>query len=125
MDIASLVRRRLPWQLWLAVFVVWTLLLIAPGNWFPGPVVSSQVGGIGVGKLLHVGAFAVLAGSAGWLPLSLRQRSIIAFALILHGGLTELIQTLVPYREGSWRDMGIDTLGVVIGYLTSRWWWPA
>lgn len=124
MDIASLVRHRLPWKLWLPVFVGWTLLLITPGDWFPGPLASSKVGEIGVGKLLHVGAFAVLAGSAGWLPLSLRQRTILAAALILHGGLTELIQTRVPYREGSWRDVGIDTLGVVLGYLTSRWWWP-
>ncbi len=124
MHIDSHQRRRLPWPLWLAVFVMWTFMLIAPGNWFPGPVVSSKVGGIGVGKLLHVGAFAVLAGSTGWLRQTRKLRTLIAFALILHGGLTELIQTRVPYREGSWRDVGIDTLGVVLGYLTSRWWWP-
>lgn len=125
MGYESTPRWRLSWRIWLTVFCVWTTLLITPGNWFPGSVATSQVGGIGVAKLLHIGAFAVLAGSAGWLPNTLRQRTMISFAMILHGGLTELIQTQVPYREGSWRDVAIDTVGVIVGYLTTRWRWPA
>jgi hypothetical protein len=116
-------RKPLSSKLWLSTFVVWTLLLITPGNWLPGGG-GTSVSGIGVGKLLHVGAYAVLAGSAGWLPGSKRRRAIIALALILHGGLTELIQTQVPDRCGCWSDVGIDTFGVLTGWLASRWWWP-
>jgi VanZ family protein len=124
MEIESDVKRKpLSWKLWLGALVVWTLLLSAPGNWFPGHVHSA--GGMGAGKLLHVGAYAALAGSAGWLPGSMRRRTAIALLLILHGGMTEWIQTIVPFRDGCWRDVGIDTISILIGWLASRRMWPA
>ena len=120
----ELKRKRLPWKIWSAGVVIWTLLLIAPGNWFPGGG-SQTVGSIGAGKLLHVGCYACLAGSAGWLPRSMRWRHIASLGLILHGGLTELIQTQVPYREGCWSDVAIDTVAILIGFAVSRRSWPA
>jgi hypothetical protein len=118
-------RTPLPGKLWLAVFIVWTLLLVTPGNWLPGGGRIGSFTGITYGKLLHLTAYAALAGSAGWLRGTLTRRTLISLSMILHGGLTELAQTQVPYREGCWSDVGLDSIGVVIGLLASRWWWPA
>lgn len=109
---------------WLALLLLVTALLTAPGNWFPDQVAQAKVpGGIGLGKLLHVSFYAFLAGSAGWLPLKLERRTAIALALIAHGGLTEVIQLWVPYREGSTVDWAIDSTGVLLGWLVSRPFW--
>jgi VanZ family protein len=115
---------RLPWWPWLAVLGVWTALLVFPGYWFPHPPPAVSVGELGAGKLLHVAAYAALAASAGWLPASVGWRTLLVVLLVGHGGLTEWLQTFVPWREGCWRDVGIDAAGVTVGWLASRWWWP-
>lgn len=116
---------RMPWQLWCVGLILWSCLLLAPGNWFPGGASTHNVGGIGLGKLLHVGSYAMLSGLAGWLPFPRRQRLWCSFGLILHGGLTELMQTRVPFREGSPKDVGIDIIGVLLGWLVTFRRWPA
>ena len=116
-------QRRMPWKWWAVALVIWTGLLVTPGDWF-GAAATTKVGEIGLGKLLHVGAYALLAGSAGWLPGSPHRRTAIALGLILHGGLTELIQTQVPARCGCWTDVGIDSVGVLLGWLTTYCWRP-
>lgn len=117
--------RRLPSRLWLAALLVWTLALIAPANWFPGGVNKPIAGTIGPGKLLHVAAYAVLAGAAGWLPLSRWARMMVIVSLFAHGGFTELMQTIAPGREGCWRDVGIDAVGVTLGWLATWRFWPS
>ena len=37
--------------------------------------------------------------------------------LILHGMVTEYIQTFVEGRFGSWKDVGINTTGIMLGLL--------
>src|SRR5262245_9181890 len=96
------------WTLWLSALTIWTLLLITPGTWFGDEPARKRIAGVPSAKLLHVGVYSILAISAGWLPTSLGRRTLIVVSLIGHGGLTELVQTQIPARDGTWRDTGID-----------------
>src|SRR5215471_15868377 len=79
-------RRRVVWAVWIAVLVVWSLLLETPGNWFPGWRGPKPAGVIDpFGKSLHIAAYFALAASAGWLPTSRLIRTEIVLLLILHG----------------------------------------
>ncbi|HLW66304.1 MAG TPA: VanZ family protein, partial [Gemmataceae bacterium] len=105
---------------WTAVFICWTISLLRP-------IPKSAVEAIGgpersfwFAKCVHVSAYALLAISAAYLPGSLALRRWIPLALVLHGGLTEFLQHFV-HRGASWRDVGLDTLGVAIGVVLT---WP-
>src|SRR5262249_44866867 len=51
-------------------------------------------------------------------------RRWIIVALVIHGGLTEFLQQFV-HRGASWRDVGLDSLGIGIGaILTWKRWFP-
>src|SRR5262245_11567195 len=116
-------RWRLPWRYWIGMLVLWTALLLTPADLF-GKTSSAKVGDVGLGKLLHVGCYFLLSASAGWLRPALSVRLAVIPLLVLHGGFTELLQTWVPGREGCWRDVGIDSIGVFAGFLITWWFWP-
>ncbi len=112
-------------RLWLVVFILWTLGLVTPGGWF-GQAASTKVGELSAGKILHVGVYALLAGSAGWLPIKWQWRFLIAVPLLsAHGALTETIQLWIPQRTGSAFDWMIDTTGIILGWLAARTYWPS
>jgi VanZ family protein len=115
---------RLPWGVWLTVLIVWTGLLLTPGDWLVDQS-KHQTGTLGIGKLLHVGFYFMLAALTGWLRLAKNWRLLLIPILMLHGGLTEWLQTFVPYREGAWRDVGLDSLSVLAGFLVTWPKWPA
>ncbi len=74
-------------------------------------------------KTLHVSAYAGLGGLAAWLHLRGRRRWLLPGSLVLHAGLTELLQNLVPRRTGCWSDVGLDCAGLALGLaLTWRRW---
>jgi hypothetical protein len=108
---------------WFGVLALWTALLLTPGDWF-GDSSKQKLGVIGIGKLLHVGFYFLLAATAGWLRWPLFWRLAIIPLLIIHGGLTEWLQTMVRLREGCWRDVGIDTASVLAGFAITWPWWP-
>lgn len=111
--------------LWLLVLVVWTLLLLTPGHWLWN---ISKVGPprwLPVGKILHVAAYSSLGAGIGWLPVAPARRAGLLLALVLHGGLTEVGQCFVPYRDGSVRDVLLDAASIGVGWLVARRWWPA
>lgn len=66
----------------------------------------------------------LMSGSAAWLRTTQRNRTMVAISLILHGALTELIQTQVPYRDGNRIDVVIDSVSVLIGWLATLRWRP-
>ncbi|HEV3145038.1 MAG TPA: VanZ family protein [Gemmataceae bacterium] len=107
---------------WALLLTVWTFALLRPIP--PGAVVAAggPENSFWLGKCLHVSVYAVLAIGASFLPLSPVLRRCVIVALILHGGLTEYLQQFV-HRGASWRDVGLDTLGVAIGVgLTWKRW---
>src|SRR5262245_19312492 len=89
--------KRLAWSLWVAGFLSWTYLLVVPNDWLPrwlrfgtgGP------GGIGWGKLGHMGAYAGLTALAVCLTAETPwQRWAFLGVMSGHAFGTEAIQSL-------------------------------
>ena len=108
-------------KLWVIGLMGFTGLLCAPGDWLPDWIGGNGLpGGMGWGKLGHVGGYAALAGLTCALPIS---EGLWVGALVLlsgHGFLTEFIQTFVPKRTGQLSDVGLDHLGILLG-LSVAW----
>lgn len=112
---------------WLIFFglclVVWTIGLLTPriGQSSVGSLGSSEVK-FYFSKLLHIGAYAVLALMAGQASSSRRLAWTLLIILSLHAGLTEYLQLFVE-RGGSIRDVGLDHLGIALGVAVGwrRW----
>ena len=97
---------------WSAGLLVWTVLLLLPVS----PRAVEAVGGpdhaFAVGKSLHVGVYALLALTAArpW-------RGVVLVVLLGHAATTEYLQQFTG-RGSSWRDVGLDSLGILLGLLT-------
>ncbi|XYI31995.1 VanZ-like domain-containing protein [Cupriavidus oxalaticus] len=104
-----------PWRLlfWACACVVLALSLMPPSQPLPST---------GWDKGNHLLAFGVLAllgrrAFAGhWLALLV--------ALVVYGGVIELLQGMTAYREADWLDLVADTCGVLAG-LALDWLWRA
>ena len=73
-------------------------------------------------KLAHFSEFCCLGLCLSWLVRMLRQKQCDHFLLPLLGGflaacLDETIQCFVPGRGPGLKDVGIDTLGVILGIV--------
>jgi VanZ family protein len=68
-------------------------------------------------KTLHIVAYAGLAGLVPWLAVSLSGRWMLLAFLSLHASGTEFFQQFVPLRTGSWTDVGIDHVGLLLGLV--------
>ena len=67
-------------------------------------------------KLNHLAAFAVLALAAGFsAAASARHAGRSALALLVYGGLIELLQSRMPPRQGEWADLLADAVGILLG----------
>jgi VanZ family protein len=67
-------------------------------------------------KVLHVLAFACLAGVACWSWSPSRQASWrIALGLTAYGVFIELVQSQLPWREASVADVIADAVGIALG----------
>jgi uncharacterized protein YfiM (DUF2279 family) len=106
----------LPRRLRLALYALACLILLymtlAPGRDVPGV-------GITWDKAEHATAWAVLTG-AGLLLSTKRRWSIGVFAFLL-GAVIEVLQaTMGVGRDGDWRDLVADTVGIAAAYLVWR-----
>jgi VanZ family protein len=113
------------WCLWLTALAVLTFALVMPvpapetlplGEWITPQKFL-------LAKSVHVAAYAVLTIGAAWLEAPLSWRWGLPVFLVLHGAATEWIQSHLPYREGTVRDVLFDAAGVLLGcLLTWRHW---
>lgn len=91
--------------------------LIVAISWLALSPAPPKTMNLGWDKLNHLVAFAALMFSA---RLAWPQRPAgwqLFAALLVYGGAIELLQTLVPGRDGDWPDMLADALGLGIGLL--------
>jgi VanZ family protein len=108
------------WFVWAIGLVVWTYLLVAPVEWLPPWL---RFGGNGISKLLtwsrigHASAYLVLAAIVPFIPVAWRIQIALWCILSIHACATELIQTFVPTRTGSWIDVATDHVGIVTGIV--------
>ena len=100
----------------LRILLFIALLLVV--GWLALSPAPPKTMNLGWDKLNHLAAFAALMISA---RLAWPQRPAgwqLFAALLVYGGAIELLQTLVPGRDGEWPDMLADALGLGIGLLT-------
>jgi VanZ family protein len=69
-------------------------------------------------KVLHAGAYGVLAGLAAWalargrLRATTARMALTAWAVAaVYGASDELHQCFVPGRQSDWRDLAADAIG--------------
>ncbi len=130
------------WLIWLTYVVIWTwaLLLPEPGEWARALLLGSGTETAGpalemrqhllefvqsflFSKGLHVTAYAGLAVLSAWLKVPGRARWLLVAFMSLHGMGTEFLQNFEPSRHPSWRDVGLDHLGILLGMgLTWKSW---
>ncbi|MBI1896296.1 MAG: VanZ family protein [Acidobacteria bacterium] len=100
---------------WLAIAAVTALSLL------PAPVIAAvDPFGAALDKVLHGGAYFVLALLPGLLYAQRRSRLAAAAAMILLGGLIEALQILAPGRAAEWLDLLADTAGAVCGWVVAE-----
>ena len=114
------------WQygVWALCVAGWTVSLLVPLPKVDLPddhplMVTKFV----VSKVLHVTVYAALAVLTGWLRAPARARLLLLFFLMAHAAVTEHLQTYIPRRTGSARDVCVDHLGVLAGLALSWRWW--
>ena len=117
--------KRWLWAAWWLGVAVWTVALTTtfPVHIHHAILPGGDPGGIPVAKVLHVTAYAFLAGFALCLRPAGVSRWLILLLLLEHGVATEWIQQFVPERGSAVNDVVIDHLGIALGAaLTWPWW---
>lgn len=74
-------------------------------------------------KTVHVVAYAGFAILSGNLRLPRPYRWGLILIMSLHAMGTEYGQTFLKTRHPSWRDVGLDHIGMLIGLAISWKWW--
>lgn len=95
---------------WELIFFLITLIAVSAGCLLPAgwlPLLPHD-------KLLHFGAFAVLALLAVRLAHGWHELACWLGGLLLAGWLIEALQNLVPGRAFCWRDMAANAAGVAL-----------
>jgi len=117
-------RPRLAWTAWALLLAAWTAALLTP---HPARFADAALPAAAVfptAKLLHVSAYAFLALAVAWLALPRWVRWPLLGLVSLQALGTEYLQQFVELRTGSWRDVGLDHLGIFLGLgLTFAWQW--
>ncbi len=103
------------WLLWAVLLALWTAGLLSAA----APKVAASLLPPGtsyiISKTLHVSAYAFLAALVCWLSARWGVRVALWLGLVGHGALTEFLQRFVEGRTGKPADVGLDTLGVLLG----------
>ncbi len=139
-------RYLLGWFLWGVLLVVWTVALLRPEPVTIQENVVPSHWRYFLAKGFHVGIYAILAIWGGYLVslatsvslgaimagntmgagIGYRALAFFGLILLLHGAISEIMQTFTSKRHGSVVDVLWDGLGIVVGnvvlclYLTKR-----
>jgi hypothetical protein len=130
------------WFLWLVYLGVWTwaLLVPDPGAWarfllgLPAAAEPAELPdwraqllrmllSFWFSKGLHVAGYLVLTALSAGLTVPARFRWLLLAFLSAHALGTEFLQGFEATRHPSWRDVGLDHLGIILGLvLTWKSW---
>ena len=100
-------------------FIAYALLLgVFLGSTLPIPVPDTQYVSHS-DKLIHAFAYAILGL---WFAQITPANKLVGLLLALfsYGVLIELFQTVLPYRMGSWLDLGANSAGLVIAMFCTN-----
>jgi VanZ family protein len=119
------VQARIWWGLWFLFVVAWSIALLTPNpseiaeEVFPDATLRFYAA-----KSLHVAAYFVLTVLTIQLPAPRPLRLLLLLFPSLHALATEGLQTFVPKRTGSLQDVGIDHIGIGLGFaVVGIWYW--
>ena len=74
-------------------------------------------------KSNHALAFGSLGFCGFWCVATRRERWVeLPLALLVFGGVIELLQLHVPGRSGEWPDLLADSVGIALGLLIAAGW---
>lgn len=112
----------IPWGLWLGYGLCWTLALLSALIIEARDEVLDQDISWLAGKILHVVAYMTFCILTSFLPTTPRRRWLCLALVSLHGMTTEAVQDFFN-RTSSFRDVGLDHLGILLGLLltNARW----
>jgi VanZ family protein len=110
---------------WTIYLLAWTAALLTPYPVAVARSVSPPELRLLAAKSLHVAAYALLAVLSGWLRPPGRSRWLLLALLCAHAAATEFGQRFVATRSASWRDVGLNHLGLLLGLALSWRWWRA
>jgi VanZ family protein len=110
------------WALWGLFLAAWTAALVTSEPVRIHDQYLHDPWGIPLGKVLHVGAYAFLAATAGLLRLRRPWGWLVLIALLEHGVLTEFAQSFNPDRTPAVFDILLDHAGVALG-ASAAWAW--
>jgi hypothetical protein len=77
-------------------------------------------------KSVHVAAYALFTILAASMRLPPWQRGVVLGLIVAHTMLTEYFQWVLAdicHRTGQWRDVGLDLIGIMLGFALSWKWW--
>src|SRR5262249_52909787 len=106
----------LPWLVWGLLLLVFTYGLVSPESPKVAKIVTPYGWDYLVSKSAHVIGYGTLSFLVSFLPVSGWAPLRLRVALLLHGALTEYIQTFVPGRNGNPVDVAIDLSGIMLGW---------
>lgn len=130
------------WLIWLVYVLIWTWALLLPepgevaralllehGEGIPGASLEMRqnllefLQSFLFAKGLHLTAYAGLAVLSAWLKVPGRARWWLVLFMSCHAMGTEFLQGFEPSRHSSWRDVGLDHVGFLLGMgLTWKSW---
>ncbi len=112
-----------PWQrLWsyrwafACALVAMTIACLLPGEMLSAPAIPY------LDKLVHTGAWCVIAFFATNAFVLHRHARWLALGLLLWSLGIEFLQQYVPHRSFEWADLMANGIGVVAGVVLARWW---
>jgi VanZ family protein len=111
------------WAIWGLFLALWTFALVTPFPIMAERELLPEQATFPTSKTVHVAGYAFMTCLSAWLQVSGGWRWGLPIFLVLHGGITELLQCFVPLRTGSWIDVGLDASGVLVGLALSWRWW--
>ncbi len=123
MAVKSQRRQAILWCIWILCVGLWTCALLTTFPVHVKDAVLAPATGYDASKLLHVSAYAFLAGFAAWLLPGNRYRWLLILFLSCHAGATEYLQQFVEARHASLIDVGINHIGIALGLLLTVWKW--
>jgi VanZ family protein len=106
--------------IWLASLAIWTWKLLDPKP-IPPSLQPEETLAYLLAKSLHVSGYTWITFLGLWLWKNLTLRICFVGFMVWHGIATEIIQSYIPTRSGSPKDVGFDTFGITVACLLTYW----
>jgi VanZ family protein len=114
------------WPIWLVYVLAWTAALLMPVPEMADANTHHLIldRRFLLAKVVHVGAYVVMAGLTAWLRAPVRYRFVLMFFLMAHATISEVLQDITDLgRTGALVDVAFDHFGIALGTFATWSWW--